>query len=163
MVEKRLLAQDYFVCGQITTRDLVEAARLGVGLIICNRPDGEDSGQPSAADIAEQARALGMEFLHIPLSASGLTQLLIDQTRNVLTSQSTPILAYCRSGTRSTQLWALAQAMRGMPPAQIMATTAAAGYDVQALAPNLKAFYDYAQSLAEQSLDEHSLAEKAQD
>jgi uncharacterized protein (TIGR01244 family) len=148
MVEKRPLATDYFVSGQVATRDLVEAAKHGIGLIICNRPDGEDSGQPSAEDIAEQARALGMDFLHIPLGASGLTQLLIDQTRTALANQSKPILAYCRSGTRSTQLWALAQAMLGVPPAQILAAAQAAGYDMQGLAPNLEAFYNYARSLA---------------
>jgi sulfide:quinone oxidoreductase len=105
------LSENYSVAAQLSLEDVQAAAALGFKTIICNRPDGEQAGQPSAEEIAAQATALGMAFVHIPVISGAITQDDVTAQAKVLQSQPGPVLAYCRSGARCTQLYSHAQAL----------------------------------------------------
>lgn len=126
------LTPDISVAPQITADDCARAAAAGFAAIICNRPDGESPGQPDAASIAGAATAAGLRFAHIPVDASGIDDQHIAAMAAELDAGG-PILAYCRSGTRSTNLWALAAASRGGDADAIIAAAAGGGYDVSGM------------------------------
>ncbi|MGZ8326816.1 MAG: TIGR01244 family sulfur transferase [Allosphingosinicella sp.] len=124
----RRLDQTTFVSvRQLTVGDVDEAAALGIRLIVNNRPDGEEPGQPSSAEIEAVARAAGLDYRHIPI-AGGFPPERVEAMARAL--EQGPLLAFCRSGTRSTFLWALACAARGAPAEKSIAAAAAAGYDL---------------------------------
>lgn len=118
-----------FVAGQISAADVAEAAAEGVALIVNNRPDGEEAGQPAAADIEAAARAAGIDYRFIPVIA-GISGQQIGTMAEALKDAKGPVLAFCRSGTRSTFLWALARARLGDDPEELADKAAAAGYDL---------------------------------
>jgi len=93
------------VSQQIAPQDVTELARLGYKAVVCNRPDGEDLGQPTAASIAAACDANGIAFYNIPISNPGLNAAMIAQFRDIVANSDGPILAYCRSGQRSAVLW----------------------------------------------------------
>ena len=104
------LTNDFAVSAQITESDIIEAAKNGFVAIIGNRPDGEDAGQPSAAEIAALAHQHGLKFAHIPVTAGAMRDADIETMAAALQEAGGPVLAYCRSGTRATMMWGLAQA-----------------------------------------------------
>jgi uncharacterized protein (TIGR01244 family) len=112
---------------QLTVDDIDEAAAQGVRLIVNNRPDGEEPGQPSSAELEAAARAAGLDYRHIPV-AGGFSPAQVEAMAQALGQG--PVLAFCRSGTRSTYLWALARSAQGAPPNESVAAAAAAGYDL---------------------------------
>jgi uncharacterized protein (TIGR01244 family) len=112
---------------QLTAADLEEARDRGIRLIVNNRPDGEEPGQPSSAEIEAAARAAGLDYRHIPI-AGGFPPERVEAMAEALAQG--PVLAFCRSGTRSTFLWALARASRGAPAGESIAAASAAGYDL---------------------------------
>lgn len=124
------------VAPQIAPEDCARAHAQGFAAIVCNRPDDETPGQPSAATIAAAAQASGLRFTHIPVDARGIDSDQIAAMAAVLAAGG-PVLAYCRSGTRSTNLWALAEASRGGDPDAIVAAAEAGGYDVGGMLPML--------------------------
>ncbi|MGN6279973.1 MAG: TIGR01244 family sulfur transferase [Sphingomonas sp.] len=126
------------VSPQINPADVTEAAAQGFAAIINNRPDGEEAGQPEGDPIRIVAETLGLAYTAIPISG-GFSHEQIDAMRAALDAASGPVLAFCRSGTRSTNLWALAEAKAGGDPDQIIAKAAAAGYDLAGLRPTLEA------------------------
>ena len=137
----RQLEDGVAVSPQITPDDVASAASLGYGLIVSNRPDGEEAGQPSAAEIEAAAQAAGLSFLHLPFAAGGPTPEQVDAMAAALDAQAReerPLLAYCRSGTRSATLWALARARQGGEADPLIAAAQAAGYDLEALRPRLR-------------------------
>jgi len=93
------------VSQQIAPQDVAEIARLGYKAIVCNRPDGEDFGQPTAASISVECEANGIAFHNIPISKPGLNAGMIEQFRDIVANSGGPVLAYCRSGQRSAVLW----------------------------------------------------------
>lgn len=125
------------VSPQISLEDCAAARDQGFAAIICNRPDDEDAGQPSAAAMAAAAAAAGLRFTHIPVDASGIDTGHITAMSAAL-AEGGPVLAYCRSGTRSTNLWALAEASRGGDPDGIVAAAAGGGYNVSGMLPMLR-------------------------
>ncbi len=128
----RTIDETLLVAGQIAPEDVATAAAQGVRTIINNRPDGEQPGQPSAATIEAAATAAGLGYVHIPIDHSGFSMEQIEAMTAAL-AQPGPALAFCRSGTRSTFLWALARGLAGDAPAEIAAKAANAGYDVAPL------------------------------
>ena len=130
----RRLGEAMLVSGQIAPGDVADAAAAGVTLIVNNRPDGEEPGQPTGASIAAAAQAAGLEYRHIPVSG-GIAPDQIAALADALAAADGTTLAFCRSGTRSTYLWALAQARLGTSADAIVEAAAAAGYDVNALRP----------------------------
>ena len=134
----RLLDERTLVAGQIRPEDVAEAAASGVTLIVNNRPDGEEAGQPSGAEIEEAARAAGLDYRHIPV-VGGFSAEQVGAMAQALAAADGKVLAFCRSGTRSTFLWALAEAGRGADGETLVQQAAAAGYDLTPLADYLRA------------------------
>jgi uncharacterized protein (TIGR01244 family) len=93
---------------QLQASDMAAAAALGVTLIVNNRPDGEEPGQPAAAEIEAAARAAGLDYAHIPV-AGQISGDAIAALSAALAQAEGRALLFCRSGTRSTYLWALAR------------------------------------------------------
>ncbi|MGK8202667.1 TIGR01244 family sulfur transferase [Burkholderia cenocepacia] len=124
------------VSPQIKAADLPALHAAGVRAIICNRPDGEGADQPTVAEIRAAAAPLGIAVHYLPVDTGKVTDDQAAQFDALVASLDGPVLAYCRTGTRSATLWALAQA--GLRPLNdIVATAAAAGYDLSALASRL--------------------------
>ena len=124
------LSSNVYASPQIGLLDVAEAARLGVGMIINNRPEDESDDQIPGPDIAAAAAAAGIGYSAIPVTHAGFSQPQIAAMAAALTAHPGPVLAYCRSGTRSTLLWALAEASRGISPHQLTAAAANAGFDL---------------------------------
>lgn len=121
------------VSGQIQPEDIKTLKDLGFTTIVNNRPDGEAPDQPSGAEIEAAAKAAGLTYHAIPLGREGVNPEMVANTKAVLEGSDGKVFCFCRSGTRSTTLWALSQA--GEAPAEkIIAQAAEAGYDMSHLA-----------------------------
>jgi len=132
LLDIRRLSGDFSVSPQIELDEVQAIKDAGFQSIICNRPDGEDAGQDMFVDICNKAEKLGLRCISIPMVNTADTQSQLIETRNALTDLPKPVLAYCRSGTRCTVLWALLQ-MDQMQPDTILAATSAAGYNMSGL------------------------------
>lgn len=124
------LADGFFVAPQIRPGDVAAANDLGVTLIINNRPDGEELGQPKGAEIEAAARAAGLDYVAIPVSGMGIGPGHLDAFDAAVSGCKGGVLAYCRSGTRSTVLRAFARARAGDPVDDIINEAADAGYNI---------------------------------
>lgn len=131
----RRLTDTVLVSPQIALEDLAAAKAAGVSLVINNRPDGESDDQVTGAAIGAEARRLGLDYVAIPVTHAGFSAPQVEAMAAALDRASGGILAYCRSGTRSTLLWALARARAGDDLEQLTATAAAAGYDLSPVRP----------------------------
>lgn len=137
MSDFRQLSDAVWASPQICLDDVAQAKARGIALIINNRPEGESPDQTAGAAIAAAATAHGIAYLEVPIAPGGFSLEQVEQMAQALDSASGPVLAYCRSGTRSTLLWSLVQASKGNDPAAIAAAAAAAGYDVSPIAAAL--------------------------
>ncbi|TNE64289.1 MAG: TIGR01244 family phosphatase [Alphaproteobacteria bacterium] len=138
MTDFRKVTDQVSVAPQIGKTDIDAAADAGVELIINNRPDGEEMGQPEGDELATYAATRGIKWASIPVVGGQLTFEAIESMAYALKSTEGPILAYCRSGTRSCTLWGLATAMdKGMETTDIVAAAAEAGYDLSGMAPTM--------------------------
>ena len=140
MSEFRKLSDDFYASPQITPQEVSEAAAMGIALVINNRPDGEALDQPAGADIEAATRAAGMDYLAIPIGSAGFSEPQVEKLQEALAASQGPVLGYCRSGTRSTLLWSLAQARGGGSPDSIAEVAAEAGYDVAPVRPAMDMF-----------------------
>lgn len=123
------------VSPQIGLAEVAEAAALGVILIVNNRPEGESDDQTPGPEIEAAARAAGLAYVAIPVTHAGFSAPQVTAMADALNSASGPVLAYCRSGTRSTLLWALAEASAGGDPNALTNMAAKAGYDLGPVRP----------------------------
>lgn len=127
----RKIDEKTYASPQIGPAEVAYAKALGVGLIINNRPEGESDDQTPGAQIEQAARDAGIAYVAIPVSHAGFSMPQVEAMQKALADAGeVPVLAYCRSGTRSTLLWALAQARSGTKPEEIAAKAAGAGYDI---------------------------------
>ena len=126
----RKLTDDVFASPQIGLAEVEQARALGVKQIINNRPEGESDDQITGEEIAAAAQAAGIDYLAIPITHAGFAEHQVSAMVTALEQAQGPVLAYCRSGTRSTLLWALAKAKAGESPDTLATQAAAAGYDV---------------------------------
>ena len=131
----RQLTPNLFASPQITLAQVSAAAAQGVTLIINNRPEGESDDQVPGSEIEAAARKAGMDYVAIPVTHSGFSEAQVTAMAEALAGAQGPVLAYCRSGTRSTLLWALAQASNGADLATLSSQAAGAGYDLTPIAP----------------------------
>ena len=127
------------VAGQISAADVAAAKAQGFAAIVNNRPDDEQPGQPGGGEIAAAAEAAGLSYVAIPVTHAGIAPHQVEAMAEALAAAEGPVLAFCRSGTRSTMLWSLAEARRGRDPDEIVRLAAAAGYDVSGLLPAMRA------------------------
>jgi uncharacterized protein (TIGR01244 family) len=126
----RKLDETISVAGQITPADITEAAAQGFTFVINNRPDDEQPGQPTAAEIEAAARAAGLGYRAIPITHAGFSENQVTAMQEALEAAPGPVLAFCRSGTRSTLIWALARARMGDDAETLQTKAQAAGYDL---------------------------------
>ncbi|MEQ1768751.1 MAG: TIGR01244 family sulfur transferase [Devosia sp.] len=120
------------VAPQIETDDIAAIKAAGFTTIVNNRPDGESPDQPSSVEMQAAAEKAGLAYHYIPLGREGVSPDMIEQEKAALEGSAGPVFCYCRSGTRSTTLWALSQA--GEHPAEeIVAAAMHAGYDISHL------------------------------
>ncbi|WP_120076382.1 TIGR01244 family sulfur transferase [Aurantiacibacter odishensis] len=138
MTDFKRLTDTVWASPQLTESDINEAAAQGFGLIVNNRPDGESEDQPRGEAIEHAARDKGMDYVAIPVGHSGFSQPQVDAMARALEKADGKILAYCRSGTRSTYLWALAEAHRGKNADTLTRAAASAGYDISGIRPTLE-------------------------
>ncbi len=130
MSDFRRVTDDLSVAPQIAVADVAEAARQGFKTLISNRPDGEDPGQPTAREIATAAADAGLPFYHIPVRGAPTPE-QVEATRLILQDADTPVLAFCRSGTRSIVTWSICQATSGaMDRNELVNLGRQAGYDL---------------------------------
>lgn len=139
MSDFRRLSPTMLAAPQIAPADVAEAKAMGVTLVVNNRPEGESDDQTPGAEIEAAARAAGIDYLAIPITHAGFSHPQVEALAVALERAGGPVLAYCRSGTRSTLLWALARASMGGDPQEITVAAAAAGYDVGPVRPAMDA------------------------
>jgi uncharacterized protein (TIGR01244 family) len=135
MTDFRRVTDQLSVAPQIALSDLASAAEQGFKLVINNRPDGEDPAQPTSAQVEAAAKAAGMDYAYIPVRGSP-TPDQVETERNLLDSHPGPVLAFCRSGTRSIVTWSIGQAQAdNFSREELVRLGADAGYDLQGLLP----------------------------
>jgi uncharacterized protein (TIGR01244 family) len=126
----RQLDDKTLVSGQISPADVAELQRQGVTMIVNNRADHEDEGQPLSGEIEEAAAQAGVEFRFIPI-VRGIGPADVDSMHDAMRECGDgKLLAFCRSGTRSTLAWAVARAREGVPREDLERGAAKAGVDL---------------------------------
>jgi uncharacterized protein (TIGR01244 family) len=131
MTEFRQVTPDFSAAGQIDATDVSRIAELGYKTIINNRPDHEEPGQPSISEIKAAAERAGLRFHNLPFVGQPPPG-VVAETALVVEQAPGPVLAYCRTGTRSIKAWGLAAALSGTKrPDEIIALAAKAGYDLE--------------------------------
>jgi uncharacterized protein (TIGR01244 family) len=130
MSDFRQVTPEFSVAPQISVADVAEAARQGFVMLINNRPDGEAPDQPTSTEMAKAAQAAGLTFVSVPVRG-GPTREQVEEVQAAIAEADGPVLAYCRSGTRSIVTWSLGQALSGARPREeLIKLGANAGYDL---------------------------------
>ena len=134
----RQLDDNTLVGGQIAPGDVAELVALGVTMIVNNRPDGEDTGQPTSDEIEAAAKEAGVEYRHVPI-ARGLGPSDIEAMREAMHSVGEgKLFAFCRSGNRSTLAWAVAKNEDGVPREELERLAEGAGFTLGPIAHLLR-------------------------
>lgn len=135
MTQFRRVTDQLSVSPQIALADVDEAARQGFRLIINNRPDGEEPGQPPSREFEAAAAQAGIAYVHIPVRG-GPTHEQVETQRQVFADADGPALAFCRSGTRSIVTWAIGEALSGARTREELVKLGRdAGYDLSGVLP----------------------------
>jgi uncharacterized protein (TIGR01244 family) len=124
----RQLDDRTLISGQIRPEEVAGLAAQGVTLIVNNRPDGEEPGQPLGVEIEEAARAAGIVYRSVPI-IRGIGPADAEAMNQALSEAEGKMLAFCRSGTRSALAWALGQSEQGRDRLEIEDRLASAGVD----------------------------------
>ncbi|MCK8787376.1 bifunctional protein tyrosine phosphatase family protein/NAD(P)/FAD-dependent oxidoreductase [Roseomonas sp. NAR14] len=133
-MEVKSLTPTVSVAPQILPEEVAALAAAGFRAILCNRPDGEGADQPGFGEVARAASLAGLEAAYLPVASGKVTDAEAEAFARLLDRLPKPVLAYCRTGTRSATLWSLAEAARGRPLPEIVAAAKAAGHDMAAVA-----------------------------
>jgi sulfide:quinone oxidoreductase len=128
-MELHPLSDRLSVSPQISADDVAALKQQGFRAIICNRPDGEGNDQPNFAEIEKAAKSHGLEAVYQPVVSGKVEDGDADAFADALARLPGPVLAYCRTGTRSATLWSLSQAGKG-DMSEILGKTKAAGFDM---------------------------------
>ena len=132
MADIRRVTEAFAVAPQIDEEDVAEIQAAGFKTIVANRPDGEGGvTQPRMGGIRAKAESLGLTFVALPFSGAPTPE-VVERTGNILNEAPQPVLAYCRTGTRSITAWALTHAGQGAAQ-EIVDAAADAGYDLSSL------------------------------
>jgi len=126
------IIDDYVVSEQITVDDIQTIKEAGFKTIFCNRPDNEEINQVTVESIKNAAVENGLKFIHQPVIGGQITQVDVDQFGEYFDASEKPIFAYCRTGTRSSMLWALSESGK-RPVEDILSLTSNAGYNLNNL------------------------------
>ena len=137
----RQLDDKTMVDGQIAPADVAALAEQGVTMIVNNRPDDEDEGQPASDDIEAAATAAGIAYRHIPI-VRGMGPTDVEAMREAIAAvaqvEGGKMFAFCRTGNRSALAWAVARSEDGVERAEIERSVEGAGYDVGPVAHLLR-------------------------
>ena len=132
-MDKRIVSEEFSSSGQLSAQDVALLAEQGVKSIFCNRPDGEDPGQPDVSEIEEAAKQLGIAFHFLPVVSGQMTNQNVADFASTYATTPKPIHAYCRSGTRSTTLWAISRIQAGEDRDAVVSAAQKAGFDLSGL------------------------------
>lgn len=136
MTNPKTLTDEIAVCAFVPPEKLAELAPR-FRTIVNNRPDREEPGQPSSAELEAEARRLGLDYVHIPVVPGQVNDEQVAAFGEAVSQRKGPVLAFCKSGRRAATLWALSQAGRRSAD-EILTAVAAAGYDLRGLRPKLE-------------------------
>ena len=128
----RPLSAELSVSPQIAVTDMDAIAGAGFRSIICNRPDGEGADQPGYTEIERSGTERGLQIRYLPAESGKVTDEQGAAFGKLMAELPKPVLAFCRTGMRSTTMWALTQAA-SVPLPQIMERSSKAGFDLKAL------------------------------
>ena len=135
------ISENYAAHGQILPQHMAEIASLGFKTVINNRPDGEEAGQPLEAELKAAAEVAGLTYAFIPMTMPTLSPELVTQHHTAIEASHGPVFAFCRSGTRSTVLWALTQVrFHGHSIPDVISAAGQQGYDLSGVAPLLEEY-----------------------
>jgi uncharacterized protein (TIGR01244 family) len=131
----RPLVAGVWVSGQVAPAEVERLKAQGVKAIVDVRPDGEEPGQPPSAAVEAAARAAGLRFAYAPVAGKDVPQAAVDAVAREIARPGNTVLVYCRSGTRATRAWALAEASRpdGLEAEAIESVAASAGVPIDDL------------------------------
>lgn len=141
MAEFHRLTPELAVSGQLQPDDLQALADAGFHSVINNRPDREQDNQPSSAELEQAAQQAGLAYYHLPVVPGQLNDDQVERFGAVMQQTRGPVLAFCRTGNRSSSLWALSQSAR-LDPQAILTTAESAGYDLSKLGDRLQQRWD---------------------
>jgi sulfide:quinone oxidoreductase len=125
------------VAPQIPPAQVAEIASMGFKTLVANRPDHEEPGQPAMAEMEKAARDHGVAWIYLPVESGNIIDDDVDAFADMFEQAEKPVLAFCRSGTRCSVLWALSSA-RHTPIEPILQRAGQAGYDLRGLVPRLQ-------------------------
>jgi uncharacterized protein (TIGR01244 family) len=128
----RKLDEKTMISGQISSRRCRRLKEQGVSMIVCNRPDGEEPGQPRRRDRGAAERA-GLQFRFIPISR-GIGPSDAESMAEAIEAADGKVLAYCRTGNRSALVWAVARRKQGASVEELEKAAAQAGVDLTPVA-----------------------------
>ncbi|MEM5528221.1 TIGR01244 family sulfur transferase [Gammaproteobacteria bacterium AS21] len=137
-MEIHQLTETLSVSPQLNVEDIDQVLAAGFKTVICNRPDNEGEGQPDSDSIRLACEAKGLSWHYMPVSPKDYSNEQALEFGRLLNDVATPVLAFCRTGTRCTNLWALSQASE-QNVADIISTANVAGYDIAKLSDRISA------------------------
>jgi uncharacterized protein (TIGR01244 family) len=133
MADIRQVTEDFAVAPQLQPGDMAEAARLGFKLVINNRPDHEVPDQPTSDEMEAAAKAAGLHYQYVPVSGPPVLT-AVEAVHHAVKHAHGPVLAFCRSGTRSIVTWSLGQLEHGDASSEELIQAArGAGYDLSSV------------------------------
>lgn len=133
-MDRRVVTPEFSVSPQLRPEDVPLLAAAGVRLIVNHRPDGEEPGQPTGAQIAEAAEAAGLAYAAVPVAGMPPSPEHGRATLEAIAAAKGPTHAYCRSGTRSLWSWAIGEEQAGArTPQELVRLADEAGYDMRPL------------------------------
>jgi len=132
----RKLDDNVSVSPQIQPSEVAEIASLGFKTIVANRPDREEASQPSMDQVKQAAEEHGLAWVYQPVESGNISDQDVQTFSDLMADAPKPVLAFCRSGTRCTILWALSEVSHSDPDS-IIGQAASAGYDIRGLKPRL--------------------------
>lgn len=141
-MDVRKISDTFYAAGQLTPEDIQAAAREGYKTIVNNRPDHEGGPeQPTAEECRAAAEAAGLKYHYIPMTPDKLSLDMIEEFRKAIEEEPQPVLAHCKSGARSTALWALVQCCHNdCSIDEILQQAAQQGYDLSAMRPLFESY-----------------------
>jgi uncharacterized protein (TIGR01244 family) len=138
MMDIRRLTDAYAVSPQIAPEDMAAIRAAGFATVIDNRPDAEIASPLHTETMRAAALAAGLEFVVNPVIGGAMTMENVAAQGAAIAAAPGPVLAYCASGNRSSQVWALSQAGR-MPADDLIGIPARFGYQLEGLRPQIEA------------------------